>query len=107
MNAQFIQERIKEMTKEIPAIKLDITYAIIYPTINKIKFCNRSEMIAELGILKDCDVAHMEIIWVNKNMTAESAMHIAECFNLGLEVMHDIISNGMTPYQALREWDII
>lgn len=107
MNAQFIQERIKEMTRDVPNFKSDITYAIIYPTIDKIKFCNRSEMIAELSILKDCDVAHMEIIWVNKNMTAESAMHIAKCFNLGFEVMYDIVSNDMTPYQALREWDII
>lgn len=107
MNAQFIQERIKEMTKDVPAIKSDITYAIIYPTINEVKFCNRSEMIAELGILKDCDVAHMEIIWVNKNMTAESALHIAKRFDLGFKVMYDIISNNMTPYQALREWDII
>lgn len=107
MNAQFIQERIKEMKKDVSAIKSDIMYAIIYPTINEIKFCNRSEMIAELSILKDCDVAHMEIIWVNKNMTAESALHIAKRFDLGFEVMYDIISNNMTPYQALQEWDII
>lgn len=107
MNAQFVQERIKEITKDVSAIKLDITYAIIYPTINEIKFCNRSEMIAELGLLKDCDVAHMEIIWVNKNMTAESALHIAKRFNLGFQVMYDIISNDMTPYQALQKWDII
>lgn len=107
MNAQFIQERVKEMKKDVSAIKSDITYAIIYPTINEVKFCNRSEMIAELGILKDCDVAHMEIIWVNKNMTAESALHIAKRFDLGFEVMRDVISNDMTPYQALRKWNII
>ena len=107
MNMQFIQERIKEMAKDVPDFKLDITYAIIYPTIDTIKFCNRSEMIAELGLLKDCDVAHMEIIWVNKNMTAESALHIAKRFNLGFQVMYDIISNDMTPYQALQKWDII
>ena len=107
MNMQFIQERIKEMTKDVPDFKLDITYAIIYPTIDTIKFCNRSEMIAELGLLKDCDVAHMEIIWVNRNMLTESALHIARQFDLEYEVMYDITSNGMTPYQALQEWDII
>lgn len=107
MNAQFVQERIKEMTKDVPNFELDITYAIIYPTINEIKFCNRSEMIAELGILKDCNVAHMEIIWVNKNMTAESALHIAKRFDLGFQVMYDIVSNDMTPYQTLQKWDII
>ncbi len=105
MNMQFIQERIKEMT--VPDLKLDITYAIIYPTIDKIKFCNRSEMIAELGILKDCDIDHMEIILVNKHMSIESALHIARHFDLEYEVMYDITANDMTPYQALQEWDII
>lgn len=107
MNMQFIQERIKEIKKDVPNFKLDITYAIIYPTVGKLKFCNRSEMIAELGILNHQDVAHMEIIWVNKNMSIESAIHIARQFDLEYEVMYDITSNGMTPYQALQEWDII
>lgn len=107
MDSQFIQQRLKELISDIPNLKPDITYAIVYPTIGKLKFCNRSEMIAELNILKDQDVAHMEIIWVNKNMTAESAMHIAEQFDLEHEVMYDIVSNDMTPYQALQEWDII
>jgi len=104
---QFIQERIKEIKKNVPNFKLDITYAIIYPTVGKLKFCNRSEMIAELGILKDQDVAHMEIIWVNKNMAVDSALHIARQFDLEYEVMYDITANCMTPYQALQEWDII
>ena len=107
MDSQFIQQRLKELVGDVSNFKLDITYAIIYPTIGKLKFCNRSEMIAELGIFKDQDVAHMEIILVNKNMTSESAMHIAEQFDLEYEVMYDITSNGMTPYQALQEWDII
>jgi len=107
MDSQFIQERLKELVGDVSNFKSDIKYAIIYPTIGKLKFCNRSEMIAELGILKDQDVAHMEIILVNKNMTSESAMHIAEQFDLEYEVMYDITSNNMTPYQALQEWDII
>lgn len=107
MDSQFIQQRLKELIGDVPNFKLDIMYAIIYPTISKLKFCNRSEMIAELGILKDQDVAHMEIIWVNRNMLTESALHIARQFDLEHEVMYDIVSNGMTPYQALQEWDII
>ena len=107
MDSQFIQQRLKELIGDVPNFKLDIMYAIIYPTINEIKFCNRSEMIAELGILKDQDVAHMEIIWVNKNMAVDSALHIARQFDLEYEVMYDITANCMTPYQALQEWDII
>ena len=106
MNMEFIQERIKGITK-IPNFESNTDYVIIYPTIGKIKFCNRSEMIAELGILKDCDIIHMEIILVNKHMSIESAMHIARQFDLEYEVMYDITSNDMTPYQALQEWDII
>lgn len=107
MDSQFIQQRLKELIGDVPDFKPEINYAIIYPTINKLKFCNRSEMIAELGILKDCDVAHIEIIWVNRNMLTESALHIARQFDLEHEVMYDITANGMTPYQALQEWDII
>ena len=40
-------------------------------------------------------------------MSIESAMHIARQFDLEYEVMYDITSNDMTPYQALQEWDII
>lgn len=100
---------IKELVRNIklPVEELQVRYAIIYPLIDKCIICSKSDMLSELAKLWDIDVENLHIIRIHKDMEMESALLIATVSGFEHEFLKSIYMDDMTPYEGLREWDLI
>lgn len=83
-------------------------YALIYQLMDKCIIMSKEDMLDELNMLwSGFDVQDVRIIRIHKGMSSESAVAIATAAGMKYEYLQSIFDEDLTPYQALREWDLV
>ena len=83
-------------------------YALIYTLMDKCEIMDKTDLLQQLGLLcGEFDVNDIRIIRIHKGMDFESALAIAGAAGMKYEYLQSYFDGDTTPYQALREWDLI
>lgn len=100
-------EDIPTITFKIEDFIAPTEYILIYPTLGDICHCNRARMHELLQvILKAGDVQDVRIIRIHKDMPYCSGLAIAD-YHDGVYEFITLCNEGLTPYQALEDLDLL
>lgn len=107
MNTLTVKELVRTINvSDIKENSNEETYAIIYPLMDKCIITSKKDLLNELSILWKYDVQDMRIIRIHRSIPDECAFAIAHISGLAYEY-DKCVQNGLTPYQALQEWDLV
>lgn len=81
-------------------------YALIYTLMDKCEIMDKTNLLHELGLLCG-EVNDIRIIRIHKDMNFESALAIAGAAGMKYEYLQSYFEGDLTPYQALRESDLL
>lgn len=107
MNGLSIKQ-LSRVTKTSSVSNPEQRYALIYTLMDKCEIMDKTDLLQQLGLLcGEFDTNDIRIIRIHKDINFESALAIAGAADMKYEYLQSYFDGDTTPYQALRELDLI